>query len=101
MDNISQDIFRENLNTKFTANVGDAGSAALELVECKDLGSTPRQEQFSVVFRGPREPFLEQMTYELKHDQLGEILIFLVPVRQDADSFYYEAVFNRFNEETI
>jgi hypothetical protein len=95
MDKISQDAFRENLNTKFVAN----GAVDLDLVECKDLGSTPQQEQFSIVFRGPREPRLEQMTYEMKHDVLGETLIFLVPIRQDAESLYYEAVFNRFVEE--
>ena len=100
MEKISQEAFRENLNSKFVVDLGDTGSVDLELFECKDLGTTPGQEQFSLVFRGPREPRLEQMTYEMRHDVLGDTLIFLVPIRQDAESLYYEAVFNRFTEET-
>jgi hypothetical protein len=100
MDRISQQTFSENLNTKFRLRRGDDDVVVLELIECKDLGSTPNQEQFSIVFRGPREPFLEQMTYELEHDTLGEVLIFLVPVKQEPESFYYEAVFNRFIDES-
>jgi hypothetical protein len=69
------------------------------LIECNDLGSTPGQEQFSILFRGPLQPFLQQMTYELKHDALGDVSIFLVPVRKDAEFMYYEAVFNRFIEQ--
>ena len=99
MDNISQEAFHENLNTNFHAVDSGGTGVDLELVSCKDLGSTPKQEQFSLLFRGPKQPLLEQMTYELKHDVLGENLIFLVPVRQDADFLYYEAIFNRFSEE--
>lgn len=98
MHNISQEAFRENQNTKFIAKAGEAIAVDLELLECKDLGTTPGQEQFSLVFRGPREPRLEQMTYQMNHEVLGESLIFLVPIRQDADSLYYEAIFNRFTE---
>lgn len=99
MEKLSQDAFSENLNSRFTANLGDAGTVDLELTECKDLGSTPRQEQFSILFRGPLQPFLQQMTYQLSHEKLGETLIFLVPVKQDSDSTYYEAIFNRFVEQ--
>jgi hypothetical protein len=87
------------LNTPFSIRRGDADVVELELVECKDLGSTPGQEQFSILFAGPLEPFLQQMTYEMKHETLGEVSIFLVPVRKDAEFMYYEAVFNRFIEE--
>jgi hypothetical protein len=99
MDNLSENIFRDNLNTPFSIRRGDADVVELELVECKDLGSTPGQEQFSILFAGPLEPFLQQMTYEMKHETLGEVSIFLVPVRKDAEFMYYEAVFNRFIEE--
>ena len=99
MEKLSQDRLKENLNTPFSIELGDYGTVELELLECKDLGSTPKHEQFSIVFRGPLQPFLQQMTYEMKHDALGSNLIFLVPVRQDSNATYYEAIFNRFVEE--
>ncbi len=99
MDNISENIFRDNLNTRFRIHRDDADSVELELIECTDLGSTPKQEQFSILFRGPLQPFLQQMTYEMKHEGLGDVSIFLVPVRKDAEFMYYEAVFNRFIEQ--
>lgn len=100
MDNLSENIFRENLNTRFDVSHGDADTVELELVDCKDLGSTPKQEQFSILFRGPLQPSLQQMTYEMKHEKLSDLLIFLVPVRQDSEFMYYEAVFNRFIEQS-
>ncbi len=98
MDNISESTFRDNLNTRFSIQHDDGDAVELELIECNDLGSTPRQEQFSILFRGPLHPFLPQMTYETKHKVLGDLAIFLVPVRKDAEFMYYEAVFNRFIE---
>jgi hypothetical protein len=68
---------------------------ALRLVEAKDLGSTPKQEQFILLFQGPPRPFLPQATYGLTHPVLGELITFLVPNAQNADGFLYHAVYNR------
>lgn len=51
------------------------------------------REPFSLLFRGPLEPFLQQQMAVLQHDELGQIELFLVPVGQDGEGFYYEAVF--------
>ena len=51
------------------------------------------REPFSLLFSGPLEPFLEQHMYTLHHDELGIVEMFLVPVKQDENSYYYEAVF--------
>jgi hypothetical protein len=68
----------------------------LELVEVTDGGAAAGQvERFSALFRGPLETFLPQRTYALEHEQLGNVELFIVPVRQDSEGFYYEAVFNR------
>ncbi len=48
---------------------------------------------FSLRFTGPREPPLEQRLYTLRHAELGELLLFLVPIAQDANGRTYEAVF--------
>ena len=75
----------------------------VELVEVTEKGAadgrqpwaTARQERFSIVFRGPREKPLQQGMYQLQHDQLGALELFLVPVGRDHEGLYYEAVFNR------
>ena len=30
------------------------------------------------------------------HDKLGRFELFIVPIRQDGEGYYYEAVFSRF-----
>lgn len=61
---------------------GDAGAAGTEPVQ-----------GFSLIFRGPADGVLPQGTYPLTHPELGEQLIFLVPIGRDGDGVSYEAVF--------
>jgi hypothetical protein len=67
----------------------------LELVEARSLGDRPLGDRlpFALLFRGPGEPALEQATYRLVHDRLGELEIFIVPVAATADGRDYEAIF--------
>lgn len=51
------------------------------------------REPFSLIFCGPAEPYLPQHMYTLHHEEIGQIELFLVPVNQDVNGFYYEAVF--------
>lgn len=51
------------------------------------------RDAFSLLFTGPVEPPLEQRLYTLHHAVLGELLLFLVPIAQDATARTYEAVF--------
>lgn len=48
---------------------------------------------FSLRFRGPREPRLQQGIHAVEHPSLGAIAIFLVPVSADETGADYEAVF--------
>jgi hypothetical protein len=79
---LTKNLFEQNLNTKFWLRDGAAQSYAMDLIELADGHSTPRQEQFSLLF-------------PLKHDAIGELDLFLVPVGQDETGTFYEAVFNR------
>ncbi|MEM5585252.1 hypothetical protein WNZ15_22540 [Roseibium sp. AS2] len=66
----------------------------LSLVEVKPLGSGERGGgAFSVLWLGPHEPQLEQSTYKLYQQDLGEQEIFLVPVAEKDAGIQYEAVF--------
>ena len=87
--------FAEHLNTKFRIPLRPSGAVELELVEVVSTLSTPRQEQFSIFFRGPADIYLPQMTYRMEHDALGQLDLFIVPVGRGPEGFQYEAVFNR------
>jgi hypothetical protein len=92
---LQHENFAGQLNTTFRVKVDDANTADLVLAEVSELKTSPSQEQFAIVFRGPLKDFLEQGMREFEHDEMGEFELFLVPIKQDDDGFYYESVFNR------
>ena len=95
--------FSQHLNTKFSVKVDSAEPVELELVDVVVRKSEPNEqagmERFSTFFYGPESFFLPQQTYDLVHLELGEMQIFLVPIRQDTRGIKYEAVFNRFKDD--
>lgn len=97
MENLKLENFSPHLNSKFLVKREPEGVEAveLELVEAVDLGSTPRQEQFSILFQGPGSQQLEQAIYRFEHQEMGAFDIFIVPVKRVQDVIQYEAVFNR------
>lgn len=95
VDDLTKENLSENLNTKFRLPLPDDKFVELELVEVVAHPSTPRQEMFSIFFRGSKEFFLPQGVYRMEHERLGTSDIFLVPMSKVEDGFTYEAVFNR------
>jgi hypothetical protein len=95
---LTHEEFTKNANSKFQVQLDQHSPVELELTEISEIKRYPHQEQFSIVFRGPLDMFLDQGTRFFKHDQMGEFEIFIVPMRQDEQGFYYEAIFNRVYE---
>ncbi len=95
---LTHEEFTENLNTKFHVSAEGNHITDLDLAEVSELKVSGKQEQFSITFRGPRDAFLGQGMRSLDHEKLGKSDLFLVPIREDAEGFYYEAVFNRFRK---
>jgi len=95
IESLNLATFSERLNTGFRLRLGEADVIEAQLVEAVDTGSTPDQEQFSLVFRAPRGLPPAQGLYSVEHEKLGKFELFLAPVRQDKQWLYYEAVFNR------
>lgn len=93
LENLTLPVFARHLQTRFRVDAETGPATELELIQAEDRGSTPRQEQFSLLFRGP--VFLPQHIYSLSHDQLGQFGLFLVPVGKDGQGYLYQAVFNR------
>jgi hypothetical protein len=97
---LTKEIFSESLKTKFRLDSEPSKAIELELIELNEGVSTPRHEQFSLIFRGPLDYFIGQGTYHMEHDKMGGIDLFLVPVGQEQDGFRYEVIFNRFRENS-
>jgi hypothetical protein len=92
---LTHENFAPQLNTKFRVKVDETNAVDLVLSEISELQTSSRQEQFAIVFRGPLEMFLGQGMREFEHDEMGHFPLFLVPIKQDDNGFYYESVFNR------
>jgi uncharacterized protein DUF6916 len=92
---LSKASFAENLNTRFRTVLQDSTVIEMELIEVIDRRSTPRQEQFSLLFRAPQDAPIQQGIYRLDHDRLESGELFLVPVSRDDNGVCYQAVFNR------
>ena len=69
----------------------------LDLIEICEL-STERLgdlgQSFSLVFRHQSDTAIPQKIYQLKHDRMGDLNIFLVPIGPDQKGMRYEAIFN-------
>ena len=96
MNNLpNSETFAEHLNTDFTARTDEGKTFEIILVEAKTIISNKIQECFTLLFNAPPDAPPFQQSFQLKHDALGEVEIFLVPVKKNENGLFYEAVFNR------
>jgi hypothetical protein len=98
IEELDAKTFSENLNTKFRASLGGK-TIELELIEVAEVNYSPRQEAFSILFRGPLDFRLQQGMFDFEHEKLGSFSIFMTPVARREDGFHYEACFNRLRKE--
>ncbi|HEX8560085.1 MAG TPA: hypothetical protein VF668_18455 [Pyrinomonadaceae bacterium] len=99
----TEEEFRRHLGTKFAVRVNAPRPVELELDEVRGYGSQPNEpggmERFSLFFYGPGDIMLTQGSFSLEHPEMGDLLLFMVPVGQDARGFRYEVIFNYFKDE--
>lgn len=94
----SHAVFAEHIETVFRLPaVG--GPLALELIEVSAQRENGPFDSFSIVLRGPAGTYIPQANYCFEHDALGDIELFIVPIRQDQQGLYYEAAFNILHAE--
>ncbi|HXB20472.1 MAG TPA: hypothetical protein VNV88_03775 [Candidatus Solibacter sp.] len=96
LDAFNSKIFAGQLHTKFTVHLPGQAPVELELFEVKDRETAPQLELFSLGFRGPISPRLNQQIHRLEHEKLGVFELFLTAVGADQDGTLYEVVFHRF-----
>jgi hypothetical protein len=94
---LNYEILSEQLNTKF-ALTGTTEPFDLELIEITEPTITSRQIYFSLFFRGDKKFKLPQGSYQMTHERLGTVILFIVPTALDPDGFKYESVFNLIKE---
>jgi hypothetical protein len=91
--------FQSRLNQEFHIEQESEKWIAVKLVEASELKlkfadtSGVERTSFALVFRAGSDVHLSQSTYTIKHEELGEHQIFLVPIQPDEDGTRYEAVF--------
>ena len=95
---LTHEAFSQNANSKFQVQGDDNTPVEVELINVSELKLYPRQEEFTLTFRGPLNMYLAQGVRPFTHDRMGDFELFIVPIKQDADGFYYEAIFNRIRE---
>ena len=96
---LTEEDFSKHVGTKFYAKLGER-EVDLTLSEVRGYVPEPteqkKMERFSLFFDGPADSFLPQQNFEMRHETLGQLDIFLVPIKGDENGFRYEAVFNFF-----
>jgi hypothetical protein len=96
LDKLTLESFTPHVGSTFEIQVSDKENLKLELVEASAMGAEPKEgrQAFSCLFRGPKA-LLPQQMYPLKHKEMGEMQLFLVPVAHDEEKgeTLYEAVF--------
>lgn len=86
--------FVANLHTTFRVFSDESNAVELDLIEVTERPVSPRQMQFSILFRGPADTLLPQRIYRVEHERMGAVGdLFLVPVSRERDGYRYEAVF--------
>ena len=96
LESLTSSDFLERVGEEFRVAAGN-DAVVLVLSEVTDLSrleSPSRRRSFSLIFRGPLRPLLDQRIWCLEHAALGRLEIFLVPIGPDASGMRYEAVFN-------
>jgi len=98
LDELTFDVMQPLIGTSFRLAVEGRDDIELKITDvCKVMervrSKRLTRQPFSIYFTGPRDIMVKQGMYPLRHEQLGEMPIFIVPVAQTVDGFEYEAVF--------
>jgi hypothetical protein len=94
MERLDAARFDKHVGSQFDVDDCSLAGLSLSLTKLVQHAKSENHEAFSLFFHGPKEPLLAQGIRKLRHPEIGEIDIFLVPVSKLSDGYEYEAVFN-------
>jgi hypothetical protein len=86
------------VGSAFHISVPERGEIDLKITDVRKVMErvkSPRlnREPFSVYLVGPHDVRFSQGMYPFRHDELGELEFFIVPLGEREEGFEYEAVF--------
>jgi hypothetical protein len=91
------EFFSPHVNSTFALGLGES-SVELTLTKAQKLPVHPfpgmMREPFSLLFRSSTPVVLPQRLYPFKHEALGNLDIFIVPIARDPQGIVYQALFN-------
>ena len=96
LDKLQKSDFEQLVGQEFSLAT-EGKELPLRLLEASRLGQTSANADrapFALLFRGPKDPPLNQGMFEFRHPELGTLPLFLVPIGPDAEGLCYEVVFN-------
>ncbi len=89
--------FSPHVNSTFALGLGES-TVELTLTQATKQPVNPfagmMREPFSLIFRSGIPVVLPQRIYPFKHESLGKLDIFIVPIGRDPNGVVYQAVFN-------
>ena len=92
------DTYTALVGSEFLVQRGDGPSHQLTLTSAKPRIDDETQTAFALYFQGEGE-ILPQAIYRLRHAQLGDFDLFIVPIAKRRTGNTYEAVFNLLKDE--
>lgn len=94
-EELTYEQFAQNRNGKFKVHISPESVVELDVDELSEFKKSALQERFWLVFRGPIKLPLGQGTYLFENDGMGQFYLFMTPIRENAESRFYEVIFNR------
>lgn len=96
VDLLTLEHFSGCVNETFRAEINE-GEIEFVLVEARPIpppAGNLMRAPFSLLFRNTSSFLFPQQTYRMRHSQVGDVGIFLVPVAREREGFLYQAIFN-------
>ena len=98
MELLTLDHFARHVDETFVASLNE-GEVPFVLVEARALNANEvlpgaARKPFSLLFRNTSSFLFPQQMYLMRHESVGEVGIFLVPIAREREGFLYQAVFN-------
>ncbi len=101
LETLTMETFRPLVGQTFRAYYGPEEGSSIEIrldevapLAVEDYKDHRRNRApFSLVFRADPSGYLIQGTYEIEHEQLGRLPLFMVPLGPDAQGMRYEIIF--------
>jgi hypothetical protein len=99
LSEVTADTFHPHIGSTFTVLFADGAKLDLKLedvsvLQLRKLIPRLKRDTFGIYFAGPKDLAFPQGTYDVQHDVLGTMTLFLVPKGRRSDGgFSFEAIF--------